>query len=347
MLGRTLLVYKQHRFEVLVVVGIGIFLIVGSIVEGLRLNAIHLPEGCAAYTAQYIQQGMSSDGVTAACLAASRQWLDVKNGIEMNFIPTSPWMVPLFFGVVLGAPLVAREIENGTAPLSWALAGSRRRWLAWRLAAMIVLLVPLMILLGLASDFLDAAANPGMNPWASFTDYAGRGAILVFWGLAAFAGTVALSSMLGRTMPALIIAAIVCLVVRGSWEQGANRTFLVPFDGMLVTQAEADSGQFDLGFDYQTSLVTYYENWLDGKPYLGDVNQWWQEHVVFAQPTTDSNGNIIGVAGPQGPLPYQVPYGFSGSMYWPVVAYESGILLCGAILFAAVGLFWVGRRRPY
>lgn len=345
MFNRMFLVYKQHRFVVLATVVIGVFITVGSIVQGLRLNAIALPANCPRYAADYVQQGVSVWGgqpFTDECLTASRQWLDVYSGPLGHLIPSPPWFLPLFFGVLLGAPLVAGEIESGTAPLSWALVGSRRRWLLDNMAAMAVLLVPLLLAVGLTSDYLDAAAN-GFNPWASFRDYAGRGLILVFWGLAAFTGTVALSTLFGRTVPAIVVAFVVCILVRGPWEAGMNHTFLVPFEGMLVTQAEAAAISWP-AMDTDNDLITYEEYWLDGKPYAGDINQWWQTHQP--QPTIDPEGNVT-FTGPEGPQPYQVPYGFPASAYWPVIAYQSGILFVGSLFCAGVGLFWVGRRKPY
>lgn len=341
MFSRFLLVYKQHRFVVLATLAIGLFITVGSIVQGLRLDAISFPANCPPYAAREVEQGMLGTSFSAECLAASRQWLDIGNGLLGHLIPSPPWFLPLFFGILLGAPLVAGEIESGTAPLSWALAGSRRSWLLYRIAAMLVLLLPLLLAIGLSSDYLDAATKQ-LNPWASFVDYPGRGVIVVFWGLAAFVGTVALSTLFGRTVPALVVAFVVCLVALGGWEAGMNRTSLAPFEGMLVTQAEARSGQF--GFDQMNDLVTRYELWLDGKQYAGDINQWFMEHQP--QPTVDPNGNLI-YSPPEGPMPYQVPFGFPTDMYWPIVAYESGILFAGSIFCAGVALFWVGRRRPY
>lgn len=42
-------------------------------------------------------------------------------------------ILPLFIGLFLGIPLVAREIETGKAPTVWALVGARGRWLVGRL----------------------------------------------------------------------------------------------------------------------------------------------------------------------------------------------------------------------
>lgn len=345
---RILLVWKQHRFEVAITVAIGLLVLVGSIVEGLRLNGVSIPAGCDTHAALYVQQGWAgSPPFTPACLAASAQWMGIKNGILMHVVPTLPWILPLFFGVLLGAPLVAREVETGTAPLSWALAGSRRRWLAWRMVAMLIVLVPLLLALGLASDFLDAAIFRGMNPWASFIDYAGRGVILVFWGLAAFAGTVALSTLSGRTLVALVLSAIVCMAVRGPWEQGANATFLRPLSVMLVSESDVLSGNNGVADEY--ALVTYEQTWLQGKPWSGDAAQWWMEHPSS---TTDPKGMPVTVPGPVDPAsaargPVQVPFGFPSSEYWQVTGLECLILAAGALSLAGIGVFWVGRRRPH
>jgi hypothetical protein len=47
--------------------------------------------------------------------------------------------IPLLFGVFWGAPLLAREFEDGTHNLAWTQGVTRRRWLSrnlmWALAA--------------------------------------------------------------------------------------------------------------------------------------------------------------------------------------------------------------------
>ncbi len=341
MITRTFLILKQHRFEVAAAVALCLGVTVAAIVEALRLNAVQIPVGCDPYTVLYMSFG---DQVSPACRAASQQWVDVHDGWDMNLIRPLPQMLPFLIGIILGAPLVAREIENGTAPLSWALAGSRRRWLVARMGAMVLLIVPLLLAVGLAADFLEGAGVRGLNPWANFIDYMSRGVPLVFWGLAAFAGTVALGTLLGRSMPAIVLALVVCVLARGAWEQGMNHYVLRPMSGLLPSQSEVASGMvwFEEG-----DLVVYSETYLNGKPWDGDINQWWEEHMTTV---VDADGNWIGT-GPDNlqpsEMPYSVPFGFHGNQYWPVVALECAILLLGSLLCAAIALFRVEHRRPY
>jgi len=59
----------------------------------------------------------------------------------------------------------------------------------------------------------------------------------------------------------------------------------------------------------------------------------------------DANGNQIQIDPSQ--IPNWVSYSIPGSQYWPVVAFESGLLLLGSLVLAAVAFVWVDRRRPY
>jgi hypothetical protein len=337
---RIRLTLKQNRFEVAAAIILCVGVAIGAIVEALRLNAVNLPSGCYAYAAY----GGFQSGISPACFSASSQWLAIHNSVDMRLIEPLPQMLPFVVGIMLGAPLVARELEHGTAPLSWALAGSRRRWLAARIGAVLLLIVPLLLALGLASDFLEGATSPGLNPWANFSDYMGRGVPLVFWGLASFAGTLALGTLIGRTAPAILLAIVICVLVRGTWEAGMNRTVLPPLSQMLATQADVDSGT-PWGPDMSNSLIVYAKTYLDGKPWDGDINAWYGEHMTTV---VDSNGNIM-QTGPTDPsqMPTDVPFGIPGSEYWPIIALECAILSLGSLLCAAVALFRVDGRRPY
>jgi hypothetical protein len=343
MITRMLLILKQHRFEVLATVAICLGVTVAAVVEALRLNAVHFPADCDPYSVLW------GGGTTLApaCRAASQQWVDVRNSLDLGLTRAILQFVPFVVGIMLGAPLVAREIETGTAPLSWALAGSRRRWLIPRMATVALLIAPLLLAVGLSADFLTAAITRGMNPYASFSEYMARGVPLVFWGLAAFTGTVALGTLLGRAMPAVLLAVVICFLARSVWEPGMNRFVLAPFSQRLPSAAEVQTGRVWDSFS-EGDLVTYYETYMDGQPWSGDESAWWNEHMTV---TVDENGNNIytGPVNADGQVagPYSVSFGFRADRYWPVVAVECAILLLGALLCAAIALFRVGRRRPY
>jgi len=85
-----------------------------------------------------------------------------------------------------------------------------------------------MLAVGLAAEVLEGALDPGVDTHAAFQNYLGRGSFDLFWALAAFAGTVTLGTLFGRTMPALIVAFVVCVFVRVAWDPGMARIVLRP-----------------------------------------------------------------------------------------------------------------------
>ncbi|MER7281828.1 ABC transporter permease subunit [Dactylosporangium sp. NPDC000244] len=66
-------------------------------------------------------------------------------------------LVPVLIGMFWGAPLIARELEEGTHRLAWNQSVTRRRWLAVRLGTVIL---AAMLLAAAAGTLLSWAASP-------------------------------------------------------------------------------------------------------------------------------------------------------------------------------------------
>lgn len=382
MLTRIRLTLKQHRFETLAISIVCLGLAAAALIEAFRLNSLGVPLSCfsTGQSGPYGGMAVMAGNTDAHCMDLQNSFSSIQYGMDMALVRMLLLLVPLVAGIIFGAPLVAREIEQGTAPLSWALAGSRRRWLLGKVLAGVVLLVPMMLVIGLAAEVLEGALDPGVDTHAIFQNYLGRGLIEVFWALAAFAGTFTLGTLFGRTMPAVILALIVCLFVRVVWEPVMAREILrpmavedvntnQPYSGIIVKPIEEPSGtavpsetpsgtvapsqtpsETPSGTNaqptpfvpwwVQTNLYSYTQVFLDGKPYYGDP---WQ--LPGAQIEFDANGNPI-MPDPA-TMPVWTNYSVPGSQYWLVLALESGMLLLGSLLFAAIAFAWVDRRRPY
>ena len=387
MLTRIRLTLKQHRFETIAIAVVCLGLTAAALIEAFRLNSLNVPLSCLS-SGQYY--GPASISITspadAHCQALANAFYHLQYGTDMGLVRLLLVLAPVLAGIVLGAPLVAREIEQGTAPLSWALSGSRRRWLLGKVLAGVVLLVPLMLAIGLAAEVLEGALDPGVDTHAVFNDYMMRGFVPVFWALAAFAGTFTLGTLFGRTMPALVLALVVCFFVRTLWEPvmasivlrpiaveqaNSGQQFGQPFGGPGVgiatkptpsieptgspgpsassgPSASNDSPTHSVPYWVQADLYSYNQVFVDGKPFYGDPYSFSNGFM------TDENGNTFGfdANGNQVPIdPSQIPvwvqYVIPGTQYWPVVAFESGLLLLGSLLFAAIAFAWVDRRRPY
>ena len=99
-------------------------------------------------------------GLCAATLVATGiEMRDFEGGLACLHIPAAPtcngqgdfvrafgtifqlsgWLnvIPLLFGVFIGAPLVAREVERGTHMLAWTQSVTRSGWIAVKLAGVV------------------------------------------------------------------------------------------------------------------------------------------------------------------------------------------------------------------
>lgn len=114
-------------------------------------------------------------------------------------------VLPFVGGLVLGVPIVARELEHRTAHLAWSLAGSRLRWLAWRLAPTLIVALVVVSLPALAVDQMLRARWPQDD--VGFLEYGMHGIPLVMRAALALAMGLALGALIGRLLPALLVGA--------------------------------------------------------------------------------------------------------------------------------------------
>ncbi len=379
---RFKLTLKQHRFEIIGTIAVCLGLVAAALFVTWELNSVVFPAGCKWQ--QFPTMMFDSSGQpmqqepTRACQTAINTFGSIRAGTLATVTGIGLGLGPFVMAIMLGAPLVAREVEQNTAPLSWALVGSRRRWLLARVGSILIVFVPLMLALGLVADILYGAQNPDVNPWASFELYGARGVIVAFWGVAAFHGTVALGTLFGRSLPAIFVAVVICFFARFGGEYYFQRNVLEPYAEPLMTTQQMASGYYNWN---PTDLTVGYRYYLDGKPFDGDVNQWYNTHnppqsmmqqgTVAPAETPGTTPDPAATPGPNGtpdpnatpnpnatpsPIdqglpvvwgPQSMPFGFHGDHYWPVVAAEAGLLTGGSLFLASIAFFWVGRRRPY
>jgi hypothetical protein len=119
------------------------------------------------------------------------------------------WVAPFALGVILGAPLVAREIDGGTAQLAWSLSRSRSGWLLRRIAFMAIVGLTLLAVLAFTSELLAAAILPDHALDADFVWFGRRGWPIVARGAGAMMLGVLVGAIIGRVLPAVLASAVV------------------------------------------------------------------------------------------------------------------------------------------
>jgi ABC-type transport system involved in multi-copper enzyme maturation permease subunit len=122
-------------------------------------------------------------------------------------------------GALIGAPLVAREVEQRTQLAAWTQSVSRRRWYITKIAALTAALTVAGLIAGTASAWLAhqlAAGDTTSSRWSWFVSInlalAGEAAL-------AFALGVAFGAWARRTLPAIgaTVAGFIVLLLGARW----------------------------------------------------------------------------------------------------------------------------------
>jgi hypothetical protein len=253
------------------------------------------------------------------------------NALNMLFAEQMKWdqwlnlglaatAAPFVLGTLLGAPIVARELEHRTAGLAWSIARSRTAWFVQRLLPVASFLIVALILIGVAGSwFEDARFNTGF--WRGYSP----SPLLVARGLLTFAIGVLCGALVGRVLPAVLLTAVACAIFLpiGSLMDGWMRAEAVPI-------AQSDVAQ-TVG---ARTFATLFRDDATGE--LISMNDYYNapQGVAVAHSDTPAGMTVVDL-------------GIPATRYMEFVLRESA--LTGGLALVVGGLaFWlVRRRRPY
>ena len=325
--------FRQQRWELILVVlgvaatAVGMFWS-ANVLDGLRAAS---PE-CLANVGNFVVEGPP-----IACQATMTAYYEAE-GMAGNFINLS-WAAPFGMGVILGAPLVAREIDGGTAQVAWSLSPSRVSWLLRRIAFVTLFGLALLAVLAVTSELLAAAMFPDRTMSEDFALYGRRGVPIVARGVGAIMLGVLVGSVIGRVLPAVLTAALVIgLAFLGLTlaEDRWNRA-----EASVQRYASPESQSFDmaaLGVDYglETSdgeFLSYSEmNERGMNPNFADEDGGW-----YASEEDLEAGRLLG---------YDAQMVIPGERYPDLVLRHSGLAVGLGILALVLASMVVVRRRP-
>jgi hypothetical protein len=253
---------------------------------------------------------------------------------------------PVLAGVFLGAPVLARECERGTARFTWTQGTSRTRW---ALANVMVLAVPVVAV----SAALGALATWSLQPlralgqasrWEGSFD--STPVTLAAWALFAFLLGVTSGAVLRRVMPAMAVAggAITALVLVNAWKLHG----LLLTTGAVVTRTRLLADQF-----YALPLTNGEQFFFGGSLARAPAGSW-----VLDGWFADRNGHrLTGAA--LNPLyslkasqqqawlaRHQASVWITyqpGRHFWVLQGLESGVLLALALALAAATVVLIRR----
>lgn len=140
-------------------------------------------------------------------------------------------VMPFVVGLIVGVPIVSRELEGRTAQLAWSLNGSRTGWLLRQGVPVFLATSVAVALMALSGQAL--VMRPNIHPEAPFVNIGSYGLPVVARTFAAFGVGMFLGTLLGRALPALVVGVVLALFVlfsstgmRGAWL--ASQRPLVP-----------------------------------------------------------------------------------------------------------------------
>jgi ABC-type transport system involved in multi-copper enzyme maturation permease subunit len=146
-------------------------------------------------------------------------------------------IVPGLIGVLVGAPLIARELEYGTWRLAWSQSVPRARWLAVELAmvtgGLIVLGAAMTAVITWYRAPMDRLTGRLLHNIYDFEGLVPTAYILCAFGFAVLAGL-----LIRRSIPAMIAAFLPWLAIRLVVEFVFRSSFLAP----LTIACSATSG---------------------------------------------------------------------------------------------------------
>jgi hypothetical protein len=198
------LTWKMHRFEVIAVAVLMAVFAVSAVVVTSHINGVGLSAACWPRT---------EDGnyATTACDRLMEQYWVIR-GSEGTWVRIGLVIMAPLVGLIVGIPVVARELELRTTALAWSLQGIRWRWLLSRLLPMTLIALVGCIAVGLTGTAFFESLRAGRDEPA-LTEVASSGIALVARGLMALGIAVLVGAVVGRTMPAFIVAAVAVAVV--------------------------------------------------------------------------------------------------------------------------------------
>ena len=255
----TGLIWRQHRGQALWTVIAAAILC--ALVINFGLSAEHwlagyhdwlrqlAAAGCPPPTAHSGDFHVNSPGTCAALKDRYRGGLQVAFTARYNFAAVlSLYGMPAAFaiiGAMIGAPVVAREVEQRTQFVAWTQSVSRRRWYVAKITALAIGLAVLGLIAGMANAWLQRRFTAGDTTSSRWTCFASANLALAGEVVLAFALAVAFGALLRRTLPGIgaALAGFVVLLLGIRWAVVA----LTPASKTAGPHFTAPSGSWILG----------------------------------------------------------------------------------------------------
>jgi hypothetical protein len=282
-------------------------------------------------------------------------------------------LAPLLFGIFLGAPIIARELEAGTYRLAWTQSVTRTRWILTRLTLVTLATALLMALLITAVTWWQRPLDQVNNAlWRNFDQ---RDVLPVAFAVFAVALGAFLGALTRRTLVAMAATIVGYFGARYVVTQYIRSNIFTPLRASLPfhLQLTATGVEATIGPPQPTDLV------VSNQIVTGSGRVVGQSGAIGPNGNlgvTDLKGNGTAVLTGVGRCPNRIPVSPGphwhtvpatqaalqrcidsfhlrqlvtyqpASRYWPLQWSEAAIFVALAAAFAVGCVWWVRRRLP-
>jgi len=323
------LTWRQHRVSVATAAALLGAVAMFLFIEGRTVHSVFQSSGLSACLAAH-----------GSCSELARAFNNRFSGVQ--FVVPLLLVAPLFVGLFLGSPLVARELEHGTHRLVWTQGITRRRWTLTKLG---LLAAAALVLAAAFAAVATWFATPFNNASSRLTPgvFDLQGVVPVAYTLFAVALGAALGAVLRRTLPAMAATLAAFVGVRAAVALLARSHFLPTRTTSYPTAAPGPTTNADWvvhsqivdahgtvvgnGHDLELSPERL-AAWCPSLPATRDQ--------FPGRGALDACLNSIGLR--------TVDTYHPASQYWALQGIEAALFLLGAAALAIVTVWWVRRR---
>ncbi|WP_328708888.1 hypothetical protein [Microbispora hainanensis] len=224
----TWLVLRQARAQII---------FMGVLLAALGVLLLVTGLDAASYISAHSQRGVCP-GTGNAC--EEFQWaLKARYQLVYMIIGILPMVAHVLVGAFWGGPMIAREVERGTAKLAWTQSITLRQWLSAKLGiAFLIVLIGGLVFSGMVSWWRNVVDQVYPVRFAAVDVFNVTGVSPAVWWTFMFALGAAAGAVFRRTLAALAVAVSVGLIVLPVF------SFLRPFYADPVRSVTVDTDAF-------------------------------------------------------------------------------------------------------
>jgi hypothetical protein len=319
----TWLIWQQQRRQVIVV---GIVLVLAAVFLGI--TGMFVADSYHTLVQHCSGQAHGCGSLSNAVLWGGSRLSDVV--VAVGFL------TPFVIGIFWGAPLVAREFEEGTHRLSWTQSVSRRRWLAVHMAWTIGAATVLVAVMTLLISWWYSPINSAQHNRLGSAVFDSQGLVPIGYTVCAIALGVAMGALLRRSVPAMGMTFLIMGVLRYVTSEYL-RPHLLPAKTVLVGLTGGGPGSLRDSWVLSEAIVNAARQPV---PLLNGTL------VRSAIPETCraiQSGRQLGTCLDSHGFHYLVAYQ-PANHFWALQGVETALFLAIGIVFVVFSFWWVSRR---